>query len=264
MHFLKKITLFSVLSSTCFSIDISIASQAQRAFLSEVSETSGPHCNCSGVEPYARKGAPPGPYICRNQHLGPVNLPDKFPLLSFVNNYNRFGKLTPAEFLAKYIDANHYWKYPEKDGWLLDVNGQPINGRFILKAGQLVDRFGDETGKYFGAADAPYDQRSIPPQSLIPNSNDTSVPHNYYLYKVIKDFEVVSGPIAPWFEQPGMGTQFYVGGPGPIKVTIKDLREKGYLELLDTNKVEAGPGIVSCGKQDLQVCPRKFTCTAPS
>lgn len=33
-------------------------------------------------------------------------------------------------------------------------------------------------------------------------------PYNYHVYNVIKPFEVISGPIAGWFEQPGQGVQY--------------------------------------------------------
>ena len=55
---------------------------------------------------------------------------------------------------------------------------------------------------------------------------DGSHPFNYYVYEVTKSFDVGAGPIAPWFEQPGGGTQYVT------YTNVKGLLEGGYLRRL--------------------------------
>ena len=46
----------------------------------------------------------------------------------------------------------------------------------------------------------------------------------YHRYKVVKEFDVESGKIAPAFEQPGGGIQYYIE-----KKDIDELIKSGYL-----------------------------------
>lgn len=126
------------------------------------------------------------------------------------------GDLTPREFLDKWRDPKTgFWIYPPHDGFQLDTDGKPIKGNMTLKKGFKVDRFGYERGRYVSAADAPFAQRALPPDALnictdtskICNPKDQ--PWAYHVYEVMRDFEVVGGPIAPAFEQPGLVSHQY-------------------------------------------------------
>lgn len=55
------------------------------------------------------------------------------------------------------------------------------------------------------------------------------IPYGYHLYSVAIEFDVEAGPIAPWFEQPGQGTQYEL----PNDQTVKQLVDLGYLVALD-------------------------------
>jgi hypothetical protein len=61
---------------------------------------------------------------------------------------------------------------------------------------------------------------------------DGDHPFNYYVYEVTKSFVVGLGPIAPWFEQPGMGTQFVT------YASVKDLLAEGYLQRLTPDEYD--------------------------
>ena len=89
---------------------------------------------------------------------------------------------------------------------MLESDGQPILGNVTLEVGRKIDRFGGEGGNYFSPLGAPYIERALPPQNL--DTFDGKFPNNYHVYEVIKKLAVTLGPVAPWFEQPGMGTQF--------------------------------------------------------
>lgn len=169
-------------------------------------------CDCTGV-PY---GSPWSQHICHNPLLGPNILPWKFPLLSFVSNYDRFGKLTPGDFLKKWgqektDDKTGYpvwrWKYPDFDGFHLDFEGKPMRAPMRLERGFRIDRFGSPSGRFVAAADASFNQRALPPDVLNPASDarePQEVPWNYHIYEVLERLWVMGGPVAPAFEQPGL------------------------------------------------------------
>ena len=78
-----------------------------------------------------------------------------------------------------------------------------------LQVGTLLDRFGGETGNFLSPKGAPYVERALPPVNLNNNrTNVTDYPNGYHVYEVVKEFEVLAGPIAAWFGQPGGGTQY--------------------------------------------------------
>ncbi|KAF5025086.1 hypothetical protein F66182_2855 [Fusarium sp. NRRL 66182] len=185
-------------------------------------------CDCTGT----RDGGPESEAdICRDARLGPKKLPKKLPLDNVVETYDRFGGLTPGEFLDRWTDKRGNYVYPEQNGFQLDTYGNAINGSMLLGIGTLVDRFGSESGTYISAASAPYSQRALPPWNLATNPDTPDFPYNYHVYEVIKPLKVVGGPIAPWFGQPGLGAQFFTGGVGNIKALVQE----GYLERKDAS-----------------------------
>lgn len=56
--------------------------------------------------------------------------------------------------------------------------------------------------------------------------------NNYRIYRVIKELSAVAGPIRPWFDQPGLGTQFYTE-----QHNVSELLSLGYLETLETEVI---------------------------
>lgn len=193
-------------------------------------------CDCANTNSSGPPTDPPS--ICNDARLGPVQLPRTLPLLSFVSDYDRFGGRPPGEFLAKWTNTTTGgWIWPRENGFSLNLEGKPIKGKMLLEAGTKVDRFGSEYGTYVSAADAPFDQRSLPPNSL--NSPpDGLYPYNYHIYTVTRPLTVVGGPIAPWFGQPGLGAQFYIGETGNILKLI----ELGILVRQHKGDVEPGSG----------------------
>ena len=104
----------------------------------------------------------------------------------------------------------------------MNQDGHPIAGTTTLGVGILIDRFGHDDTTYFAPFATPYSMRSLPPSSL----NDT-----YAVYVVKKPITVVAGPIAPGFEQPGLGTQ-YISRMKPA-----DLFDGSWLRKLSANEV---------------------------
>ncbi len=172
--------------------------------------------------------------------LGPRDLPTTGSVGLELTRYNRLAGLSPNDFIATYWDPTAFggqggWRYPPFNGFLVGPNGQPIEAPVPLRIGQQVDRYGSEFGAFLAPFGILYSQRAIPPQSL----DNTSVPAtcNYRAYRVLKEFRVDGGPIAPAFGQPGKGVQYMLQGslvPGaPAQLNVLWLVDNGYLQRLN-------------------------------
>ncbi|KAA1097322.1 hypothetical protein PGT21_002956 [Puccinia graminis f. sp. tritici] len=170
-------------------------------------------------------------YVCGDPRLGPVQLPTKPPLSAMTSSYDRFGGVCPEAFLKKWT-AHGSYDIPPHDGFLVNVDNVPIFGNVSLEVGRRVDRFGSEFGTIAHPARAPYAERSLPPSNLNTpidqNGKPGKYPFNYHLYEVQKRIVVLAGPIAPWFGQPGMGTQF------KFSQDILNYINQGYLKRIET------------------------------
>jgi hypothetical protein len=100
-----------------------------------------------------------------------------------------------------------YW-FPQRDGFA----GRPRT--IVLRAGTVIDRFGQPGGNFVAPADASYMGRAVPYDRL-------KMP--YYRYEVVRPLRVQAGKAAPWFDQPGGGIQYKTGE------RVQVLVERGYL-----------------------------------
>ncbi|KAF5026341.1 hypothetical protein F66182_1549 [Fusarium sp. NRRL 66182] len=224
----------------------SLLTLSPAAIIPQEKASDGKQCNCEGINVRENQTLR-DTYICGDKRLGPRNLPAKLPLATFVTGYDRFGGLTPDEFLQKWWnttdrgDGNEAgWIYPEKYGFELNEDLLPIKANVDLKPETLVDRFGENTGRYISPATAPFAQRALHPQNLDTGKNK-EFPNNYHVYKVTRTFTVQAGPIRPWFGQPGFGVQFFLGNG----ITVHDYIVNGHLKELDASDlVRTGTG---CG-----------------
>ncbi|MFD7640776.1 TNT domain-containing protein [Kitasatospora sp. NPDC059795] len=169
-----------------------------------------------------------------DSRLGPDQLPNAGPVGRQLIGYFRTGLLGEQQFLATYYDsAAGSWKYPPSDGYLLTPDGTPIEYNTTLRPGQNIDRYGSEYGSFLAPEGLPYATRSIPPSSL---DGNPAAGCNYHDYRVLKAFTVHSGPIAPWFGQPGLGLQYQLDAalvPGaPNRINVGWLVDNGYLARL--------------------------------
>nr|WP_278247555.1 TNT domain-containing protein [Ruminiclostridium hungatei] len=81
-----------------------------------------------------------------------------------------------------------------------------------LDVGTVIDRYGNQYGKYTSPVGVPYEQRALP---YIEN------PNAYHQYEVIKPIDnVTMSEIAEAFEQLGGAIQYEL--PSSIKQLIKD------------------------------------------
>lgn len=190
-------------------------------------QTFPAHCQdnpCDGIESTNTT------YVCGDSRLGPVDLPSKFPLSSETATYSRFGNLCPKEFLDKWTNKDGWYNYPPEDGFALDSEGNRIWGNYTVEAGKKIDRFGSERGKYFAVLGSAYIERALPPSNL--DTYDKKYPYNYYVYEVLKEFNMLMGPIAPWFEQPGLGSQLF------SERSASELIEGGFLKRLTEDEFD--------------------------
>ncbi|KAH7174166.1 uncharacterized protein B0J16DRAFT_403696 [Fusarium flagelliforme] len=221
--------------SSLFSISIALLIQVSAAWTLPqfvLAEPAAPTCQCGLL--LDRNGTDGKDYVCEDTRLGPKNLPKKLILGTVMSRYDRFGLDTPTSFIERWWnvtegkDKTGGWNYPEQGGFLLDERGHPVKIAMRLAVGTLVDRFGSQNGKFLSLAASPFSQRSLAPDALNTKINNTEFPHEYRVYKVSKAFTVEAGPIAPWFGQPGLGTQFYTGGEA-LNLTIAQLIQKDHL-----------------------------------
>lgn len=92
-------------------------------------------------------------------------------------------------------------------------NNEAIRGteEFIhLKEGEIIDRYGKVTGKYFSPVGTPMEMRAL--------SYDADL-SKYHQYKVLKPFEVEASTIALAFDNIGLGTQYR--SPVSVEVLLK-------------------------------------------
>ena len=99
-----------------------------------------------------------------------------------------------------------------------------VSVRFHLRPGDVVDRFGPESGTFLYPDGTPLERRALPP---------TAFEAGYFRYTVTGDIPVQAGVAGPAFEQPG-GTAMFkldpsaLAAPPPL-MTVRWLVHEGLL-----------------------------------
>jgi len=135
------------------------------------------------------------------------------------------SKVKYPDDMSPYKKADGSWDWPANKGF----DGTPVDD--TAKVGQVLDRFGENGGKFLSPPGTPFDARALSPDSL-------TAP--YKGFEVLKEFPIQSGPIAPAFGMPGGGTQIFTGVNSPAfpasafprGPSIQDLIQGGYLREL--------------------------------
>jgi hypothetical protein len=138
---------------------------------------------------------------------------------------NQWGRRPDADLYKKYknvYDNSKYYNqqtgdihWPIDDGFISGSQKLEVVGK-----GKQLDRYGNQEGKFLAPkAD------SYPSRSLAPHSENAP----YYAYEVTTDIEMTLGKIAPWFEQPGGGTQYVKYKANGDMYSIQELINEGYL-----------------------------------
>lgn len=117
--------------------------------------------------------------------------------------------------------------YPDDS---LPIKPYAIPGTVVLDAhltpGTVIDRFGYPGGGYLGPDGVPFAERALPPESAL---------KPYYQY-VVEDptalppgWHIEESHAAPWFHQPGGGTQYRIIRPDGQTGSVEDLVGFGIL-----------------------------------
>jgi Tuberculosis necrotizing toxin len=212
----KPRILFSLAASAALVLGGAAAATAATGSGSTAPGASTPLDQCSAA------------FYDGNSLLGPNRLPVFGVVGAQVIGYQRTGLESPAQFLAEYHNASG-WIYPPDNGYVV-VGDVPLEWTETLLPGEDIDRYGSVYGSFLAPAGTPYAERAIPPSSL---DSTPAAGCNYHDYQVLKPFNVDSGPIAAWFDQPGGGLQFQLDGnlvPGaPAQLNVLWLLDNGYL-----------------------------------
>src|SRR5690625_2045098 len=103
--------------------------------------------------------------------------------------------------------------------------------RELISTGKVIDRYGDNgSGKYYSPDGSSYESRALPPFMK---------DKPYERYEVIKEFEVKTGEVAPWFGENGKGIQHYSDSyikdeyGNLIDADVKSLEKYEYIKKLD-------------------------------
>jgi uncharacterized Zn-binding protein involved in type VI secretion len=131
----------------------------------------------------------------------------------------------PQSFQDEYAAAKAAgWKRPDGTPWWPPNNGgigTPKTGP--LAPGTKLDRYGRPQGQYMGAAGDSISQRAL-------ESPPTGAPHKYTSQLGL---HVEESKVAPWFDQPGGGTQYRVidpTGKNP-RYNVQDAIDDGLLTI---------------------------------
>ncbi|MEU4565953.1 glycohydrolase toxin TNT-related protein [Micromonospora sp. NPDC023956] len=206
-----------------------------------------------------RPGTPPvapptTTYYGGNPLLGPSRAPTADPVGPLLAGYQRFGALARQDFLDQYANAaQDAYVYPPAGGFVVAPDGRPVKVAQTLLPGYRLDRFGFPGGGYLAPLGTPFGSRALPPSNL--NTPEKAPLANYHVYCVLKAFTVDSGPTAPWFAQPGMGTQYklerrHLPAAG-AQLSVTWLIQHGYLveeDLTATSgrRCDAATGVTTC------------------
>lgn len=142
---------------------------------------------------------------------------------ALLQDWNATGGMPSKDFEAQF-GRPETREYPINDGFPPGHIPQPAQ----LPAGTIIDRFGHEGGRYLAPDGAPFADRSLAPES---------VGNEYHRYMVTgkslpPGWQIVEGPVEPFYGQtPSPGaTQYMIVGPEGVKVSIKELVDRGILD----------------------------------
>ncbi|RKR76391.1 TNT domain-containing protein [Frondihabitans australicus] len=143
--------------------------------------------------------------------------------------YALYGSLTEREWFRRYFaglthaDFHAQWKWPGDNGFVPGTavpNTVPV-GHTLSRITARTGAGGVANGEFATLPGTPFSDVAMPPDRL-------STAFTTVRYEVVKPLpaSVLQGPIAPWFEQPGMGVQYYFEGG------INRFVDAGYLKVV--------------------------------
>jgi len=146
-------------------------------------------------------------------------------------------------------DTSKGINWPQNHGCKLKPDGEDPETEIDLEPGTIIDRFGGDSGFYFGDKSSTFDSRSLvslrPGQECEPEYKKRLAEKKllYNEYRVLKPFSVKTCTIAPAFGHEGNGVQYRlyensiidpdVDATGGDRITpsVKTMLDKGYIEI---------------------------------
>ncbi|MDT5205690.1 MAG: hypothetical protein QOD34_2326 [Mycobacterium sp.] len=143
--------------------------------------------------------------------------------LSVMRGWDPTAGMPWSDFDAQYGTAgSRHW--PPNDGFPSDYVPQPAH----LPTGTIIDRFGSEYGRYLAPDGTAFADRALTPESVGGDYNRYMVTGK----ALPPGWQIVEGPIEPWFGQtPSPGSlQYMITGPDGVKVSVRELVDRGILD----------------------------------
>ena len=132
------------------------------------------------------------------------------------------------EFEARYVQENGDWRYPDNDGAVVGhrVEFSDVE-EFQRHYGNVLDRFGDDGGKYFSPDGTPFETRALPPDSL----------GKPYLRmrpsgELPEGWRIEVAEVAPAFGRDGGGLQIRVLDANHQAMRMYQLEEQGIVKTI--------------------------------
>ncbi|MGY4712189.1 TNT domain-containing protein [Mycolicibacterium sp. CBM1] len=143
--------------------------------------------------------------------------------LSVMRGWDPLGDKHPSEFDNLFGPAGAR-VFPDNDGFPPGYVPQPAN----LQPGDIIDRIGSGGGRYFAPDGTSFGGRAIMPESV------GGEYHRYMLTDkpLPPGWQIVEGPIQPWFGQtptPGV-SQYMIVGPDGVDANARELVRRGILD----------------------------------
>ena len=152
-----------------------------------------------------------------SKHVNDLIIPENMEKWDYPPSKELYKKYETVYNNPEYYDQNTgeiHW--PPNDGFVLGT--QKLE---ILQPGMKIDRYGNPTGSFLAPESDSFTSRALAPHS-------EKAP--YYVYEVIEDFEVTTGEISPWFDQPGGGTQIIKYKPNGRPYSVEELIDLGVIK----------------------------------
>ncbi|MER5299719.1 TNT domain-containing protein [Streptomyces lasiicapitis] len=145
-----------------------------------------------------------------------------------MTGYKPMGNMTIEQWFHKFWDKDANWfKYPPQNGF------EGAAKVHLPKVGDHMDRFGGPNGGFLAPRDGtPYTERALPPSNV--SADASAKGPGYHAYRWARDWgpaevaqygNIQGGKIAPWFGQPGGGTQYLL----PKGVNVQWLLDNRYI-----------------------------------
>ena len=124
----------------------------------------------------------------------------------------------------KWSILEHFFDVDNLNGEWPPIGGAVSLQTVTLDSGVLIDRYGGyfypdtvfhDSGRFVCRKGVPFAQRAL---------RQSALTSPYRLYRIVKAIPHINmGQIIPWFNEPGLGTQF------ELPLTIDDLKKSGYI-----------------------------------